>query len=163
TESVWPTVAHPARTIERRFCLAFAGLAETALGSHASALERFARAREEMDRHGVIFSWHVRLMVEQGVTHCLLASADLRRAQPQAECFLELTLATADRMFQGLAWEANARIAMAESDLARAEVCIGKAVAAIEGFEVPHATWRVHATAAECAERAGNRRAARRH
>src|SRR5262249_31733909 len=119
--------------------------------------------REEMDRHGVIFSWHVRLMVEQGVTDCLLASGDLRRAQPQAERFLELTLATADRMFQGLAWEANARIAMAESDLARAEVCIGKAVAAIEGFEVPHATWRVHATAAECAERAGNRRAARRH
>src|SRR5262249_40513746 len=162
-ESVWPTVAHPARTIERRFCLAFAGLAETALGSHASALERFSSAREEMDRFGVIFSWHVRMMVEQGVTDCLLASGDLRRARPQAERFLELTLATADHMFQGLAWEANARVAMAQSDPERANECAAGAVAAIEGFEVPHAAWRVHATAAECAERAGNRRAARRH
>src|SRR5262249_38215641 len=162
-ESVWPTVAHPARTIERRFCLAFAGLAETALGSHASALERFSRAREEMDRYGVIFSWHVRMMVEQGVTDCLLATGDLGRARPQAERFLELTLATADRMFQALAWEANARVAMPESDLARAADCIGKAVAAIEGFEVPLAAWRVHATAAACAERADDERAAQRY
>jgi len=161
-ESVWPTVAHPARTIERRFCLAFAGLAETALGSHASALERFSRAREEMDRYGVIFSWHVRMMVEQGVTDCLLASGDLDRARPQAERFLELTLATADRMFQALAWEANARLAIAESDRVRANECAAKAVATIEGFEVPHAAWRVHATAAESAERAGDGRAAQR-
>jgi hypothetical protein len=33
----------------------------------------------------------------------------------------------------------------------------------MEDFEVPLAAWRVHATAAACAERAGNRRAARRH
>ena len=66
-------------------------------------------------------------------------------------------------MFQALAWEANARLAMAESDLGRAADCIGKAVAAIEGFEVPLAAWRVHSTAAECAERRGDAQAAQTH
>jgi hypothetical protein len=66
-------------------------------------------------------------------------------------------------MFQALAWEANARLAMAESDLTRAADCVGRAVASIEGLEVPLAAWRVHATAAECADRARDGRAARRH
>jgi DNA-binding winged helix-turn-helix (wHTH) protein/tetratricopeptide (TPR) repeat protein len=162
-ESVSPSVDHPARTIERRLCLALAGLADTALGSHASALERFSRAREEMDRYDVIFSWQVRMMVEHGVTDALLAKGDRRRARAQAGRFLEITLASADRMFQALAWEANARLAMAESDLTRAADCVGRAVASIEGLEVPLAAWRVHATAAECADRARDGRAARRH
>ena len=162
-KSVASSVGHPARTIERRMYLALAGLAETALASYASALERFARAQEEMDRYGVIFSWHVRLMVEQGVTDCLLASGDLARARAQAERFLAMTLATADRMFQALAWEANARLEIAEGDLVRAAHCIDEAVATVEGFEVPLAAWRVHATGAERSERAGDGRAAKRH
>jgi len=111
----------------------------------------------------VILSWWVRMMVEHGFTESLLATGDLGRARPQAERFLEITLATEERMFQAFAWEANARLAMVESDLARAADCIGKAVATIEGFEVPLAAWRVHATAAECSERAGDRRAAKRY
>ncbi len=162
-ESIFPSVAHPNRSIDRRLCLALAGSAEAALGSHASALERLSRAREEMDRYGVILSWWVRMMVEHGFTESLLATGDLGRARPQAERFLEITLATEERMFQAFAWEANARLAMVESDLARAADCIGKAVATIEGFEVPLAAWRVHATAAECSERAGDRRAAKRY
>jgi tetratricopeptide (TPR) repeat protein len=161
-ESVFPAVTHVGLTAERRLCLALAGLAETALGSHASALERFSRATEEMDRYDVTCSWWVRMLVEQGVTESLLARADLDRARPQAKRFLEITLATADRMFQALAWEANARVAMAEANLKRAADCIGKAVATIEGFEVPLAAWRVHATAAECAQRAGSEGAAQR-
>ncbi len=162
-ESVFPSVAHPARSIDRRFCLALAGLAETALGSHARALERLSSAREEMDRYGVILSWWVRMKVEQGLTDSLLAMGDLGRARPQAERFLEITLATEERTFQALAWEANTRLAMAESDLKRAGDCIGNGLATIEGFEVPLAAWRVHATAAACSERAGDRRAAKRH
>ena len=97
-ESIFPSVAHPNRSIDRRLGLALAGLAETALGSHASALERLSRAREEMDRYGVILSWWVRLMVEQGFTESLLATGDLGRARPQAERFLAITLATEERM-----------------------------------------------------------------
>ena len=38
---------------------------------------------------------------------------------------------------------------MAELDLDRARDCITKALSTMEGFEVPLAAWRVHATAAE--------------
>jgi hypothetical protein len=50
---------------------------------------------------------------------------------PGSERFLEVALATAERTYQGLAWEANAR--------------------------VPLAAWRIHATAAELYARAANR------
>jgi ABC-type transporter Mla MlaB component len=113
-----------------------------------------------MDRYDVECSWWVRMLVEQGFTESLLARRELEQARWQAERYLEVTLATADRMHQALAWEANARLAMAESNLVRADDCIGKAVIAIAGFEVPLAAWRVHATAAECSARAGDRRAA---
>jgi hypothetical protein len=65
-------------------------------------------------------------------------------------------------MYQALAWEANARVAMADSDLAHAADCVGIAVATMEGFEVPLAAWRVHATAAACFERMGDGQAAQR-
>jgi DNA-binding winged helix-turn-helix (wHTH) protein len=160
--SVWPTVAHPARSIERRLCLALTGLAETASGSHASAFEHLSKAREEIDGHAVILSWWLRMLVEEAMTESLLASGDLGRARSQAGRFLEVTLGTEERTFRGLAWEASARIAMAESDLERAAECVSNAVATIEGFEVPLAAWRVHATAAACCERMGDGQAAQR-
>jgi hypothetical protein len=52
-------------------------------------------------------------------------------------------------MWQALAWEANTRVAMAELDVPRARDCVAKALSAMEGFEVPLAAWRVHATASE--------------
>src|SRR5208337_985288 len=60
-----------------------------------------------------------------------------------------VTLATAERTWQALAWDANARIAMAQRDFERAHECVAKALSTMEGFEVPLAGWRVHATAAE--------------
>jgi hypothetical protein len=162
-QSVSPTVAHPARSIERRLCLALTGLAETALGAQASALEHLLTAREEIDRHGVILSWWLRMLVEEAITEALLATGDLGRARSQAERFLEITLGTEERTFRGLAWEASARIAMAESNLERAAECVGNAVATIEGFEVPLAAWRVHATAAVCCERTGDGQGAQRY
>jgi len=52
---------------------------------------------------------------------------------------------------------------MAEGDRGHARTCVDKAVAAMEGFEVPLAAWRVHASAAELERRLGNQRAAGRH
>ena len=162
-ESVFPSVDHPARSIERRLCLALAGLAETGLGSHVRAVEHLSRARDEIDRHAVILSWWVRMLVEQGFTESALAQGDLGRARRQAARFLETTLTTPQRTFQALAWEANARVAIAASDLVRARECIDGAVRTTEGFEVPLAAWRVHATAATYSDRMGDGRAAERH
>jgi hypothetical protein len=80
-----------------------------------------------------------------------------------SERFLDLALATAERTWQGLAWEINARVALANRDHARARDCIGKAVSTVQGFEVPLAAWRVHATAAHIEEESGNLESVRSH
>lgn len=41
------------------------------------------------------------------------------------------------------------RSRLLETDLERARECIAKALSTMEGFEVPLAAWRVHATAAD--------------
>jgi hypothetical protein len=52
---------------------------------------------------------------------------------------------------------------MAQHDLQRAQVCITNALAAMEGYEVPLAHWRVHGTAFELYERMEDRKAAEEH
>jgi hypothetical protein len=77
--------------------------------------------------------------------------------------FLELTRATAERTWQALAWDTNARVASAQLDFNRAQNCIDQALSTMEGFEVPLAAWRVHGTAAELSARLGNNAAAEQH
>ena len=74
-----------------------------------------------------------------------------------------VTSATAERTWQALAWEANARLALRSSDLERAQDCITKALSAMEGYETPLAEWRVQATAAELSELRGHSGAAKHH
>jgi hypothetical protein len=52
---------------------------------------------------------------------------------------------------------------MAALDLTRAQERIAKGLSAMEGFEVPLAAWRVHATAAELYRRMKSRELAKRH
>jgi hypothetical protein len=98
-----------------------------------------------------------------GFTELWLAKGDLTRARLHAERFLDATLATAERTWQGLAWEVNARVAMAELDTTRARECVSKALSTMQGFEVPLAAWCVHATAAELEEALGNLQTADSH
>ena len=109
-----------------------------------------------MDHQRVFLDWYWRMPIAAGMTELWLATGDLLRARLEAERLLDLALATAERTWQGLAWEANARVALANRDPARARDCIGKAVSTAQGFEVPLAAWQVHATAAHIEEEAGN-------
>src|SRR5208337_4091525 len=92
-----------------------------------------------------------------------LAEGNPAQARHQAERFLSVTLTTAERTWQALAWEANARVAMAECDAPRAQAYIAKALSTMEGFELPLASWRVHATASEFHRNAGDPDSAERH
>jgi hypothetical protein len=116
-----------------------------------------------MDRQPVIHDWYIRMMLGQALTDAWLAKGDLMQARAEAERFLDLTLATAERTWQALAWEANARVGVAGGDHHRARTCIEKALSTMEGFEVPLAAWRVHAMAADLNRRQGDERAAGRH
>jgi hypothetical protein len=107
--------------------------------------------------------WYWRMPLEAGLTELWLAEGYLARARHQAERFLSVTLTTAERTWQALAWEANARVAIAGCDAPRAQECIAKASSTMEGFELPLASWRVHATAFEFYRSAGDRDSAERH
>ncbi len=77
-------------------------------------------ARDVMDRQPVIHDWYCRMMLGQALAEVWLAEDDLTQAGTEAERFLALTLATAERTWQALAWEASTRVAMAEDDHHRA-------------------------------------------
>jgi tetratricopeptide (TPR) repeat protein len=151
---------YPAVILMRLF---LTGSAETALGNYDNALEHLLAARAMMDRSTVIFVWIRRMPLESALTELWLAKGDLVQARPQAERFLKIALGTAEHTWHALAWEANARVAMQELDLPRAQDCIAKGLAAMEGFEVPLASWRVHATAFELYQNSGDRDLAERH
>lgn len=139
------------------------GSAEAALGGYDRAREYLFAARDDMDRRELISDWYWRMPLEWGLTELWLAERNLTQAGPQAERFLSVTLTTSERTWQALAWEANARVAIAEGDLDRAQECIAKALSTMEGFEVPLAAWRVHAAAFELYQNSGDRDFAESH
>lgn len=154
--SVFSWLGEPSATSTLRICQVLAGTAEAGLGQYARALEHLVTVRNDMDRQMVIRDWYWRMPLEWALTDLWLAQGDLAQAQPQAERFLQVTLATAERTWQALAWDANARVARATRDLAHAHACIAQALSTMEGFEVPMAAWHVHATAAELYAHTGN-------
>jgi hypothetical protein len=109
-----------------------------------------------MDHHTVIHDWHHRMLLQSGLAELWLASGDLQQARAETEKFLEVTQQTAERTWQALAWEMSARVAMAELDIRSAQHSIAKGLSTMEGFEVPLASWRVHAVAAELHEHTGD-------
>ncbi len=155
-EKVLPSLKDPVHSPWRRVCLIFMASAEVALGQHERASERLAAARKEIDSQPVVFDWYIRMLLESSVTEALLAKGDLAAAKGQAGRFVDATLRTAERTWQALAWEASARVAIAEGELERAGHCIRSALTSMEGFELPLADWRVHATAADVYGRAGD-------
>jgi DNA-binding winged helix-turn-helix (wHTH) protein len=146
-----------------RRALILSGCASAALGDYACALEDFSAASSEMDRQTRFFDWYWRMPLAAGLTELWLATGDRARARLEAERFLEMALATPERTSQGLAWEVNARVALANQDHARARDCIAQGISAVQGFEVPLAAWPVHATAADIEEASGNIEPARVH
>jgi hypothetical protein len=146
-----------------RRALILSGCASAALGDYAGALEDFSAASSEMDRQTRFFDWYWRMPLAAGLTELWLATGDHARARLEAERFLEMALATTERTSQGLAWEVNARVALANQDHARARDCIAQGVSTVQGFEVPLAAWPVHATAADIEDASGNIEPARLH
>jgi hypothetical protein len=162
-EPMLPLIQHSVPQTAPMKCLFMMGSAEIGLQHHDRALEHLLAAQAIMDRSAVAFTWLWRMPLESALTELWLAQGDLARARPQAEKFLKIALASAEHTWQALAWEVNARIAMAERDLTAARLCVAKALLATRGFEVPLARWRVHATAAELYQRTGAKGLSKRH
>jgi DNA-binding winged helix-turn-helix (wHTH) protein len=145
-----------------RSALICSGSAAVALGDYPRAFEDLSAAAD-MEQPTVFLDWYWRMPLAAGLTEFWLAKGDPVRARLEAERFLDMSLASAERTWQGLAWELNARVALAIRDQSRARECIAKAVSTVRDFELPLAAWRVHATAAHIDEQAGDLQAARSH
>ena len=146
-----------------RYWLIWAGSVEAGLGNHERALELLLKCRDEMDQHPMMTDWYYRMPLQFALTEASLSKRDFEKARAEAEQFLTVTLDNEERTFRALAFEANARVAIAEQDLDRAQGFIAKALESIEGFEVPLAHWRVHSTASELHRALGNRELAEHH
>ena len=162
-DSVLPSLADPPWRPWGRFCHVLLGSAHRALGNYVLAQEHLFTVRDEMDRHTVIHDWIHRMMLQWALVELWLAKGDVQQARAETDKFLDLTQQTAERNWQTLAWEMNARVAMEELDITRAQDSVAKGLAAMEGFEVPLASWRVHAAAAELHEHTGDRELAEYH
>jgi hypothetical protein len=162
-QSVLPALAEPARRPWNRFCRILAGSAELAMENYDRALEHLSAVRKDMDLLPVIHDWYWKMLLESGFTEAWLGKGDLGQARVSAERFLEVTQQTSEHTWQALAWNAIARVAMAQHDSQRAQVCITNALTAMEGYEVPLAHWRVHGTAFELYERMEDNKAAEEH
>jgi hypothetical protein len=111
----------------------------------------------------VMDDWYQAMELHAGFVKVSLFKKDLLEARRAAERFLEVSLGTSEHTYQGLAWEANARVAIAQGEWPRAQECIDKALETIEGYDVPLAAWRIHGTAACVSEHAAEKSAVQRH
>jgi len=134
--SVLSTELSSSRTLpeEARISLIVKGSAQLASGNCDVPLEYLLTVRNAMDQQMVIIDWYWRMQVQSNLTEPWLAKGDLTQARIEGERFLEVTLATAERTWQALAWGTNARIAILDADLDRAGDCIAKALSTMEGF-----------------------------
>src|SRR5271157_237916 len=146
-----------------RFCSILMALAELNLGDYQRAQTFLSSAQQDMQRRDVVLDWYRRILLESVFAELWLAKGDLAQARPEAERFLKSALATVERTWRTRAWETSARLAQAERDLTKAKNCIAEGLSAMEGFEVPLATWRLNATAFELYQTLGDRDLAERH
>jgi DNA-binding winged helix-turn-helix (wHTH) protein len=154
--SVAPTPDRPLHKFARRFWLTLDAAAAAGLGDHHHAVERLLRLEGEMDEQPVLLDWYWRLLQRWVLAGSFLSRGELARARDQGEQLVAEACATAERTWQALAWDVNARIALAEGDSRQAWNLIERGLAALEDVEAPVAAWQVHATAAEILEALGD-------
>ena len=153
--------------IARGYLAIAEGFTELDKGQHKHAIELFDQVRNPETTPKFFLHWNWRMTAWLGVSEAWLLSGSLDKASIEADGFLNAALETADPHLHSLAWEMQARIAIAKEDWSRAEECIRKALEIFRRFEVPVAAWQVHATAwrlyqckHQCAEAESHRKQA---
>src|SRR6266481_3245394 len=124
-----------------------AGYAELSRGRYPEALQCFAQVRDPGITPNFFLHWYWRMQARLGSSEVRLQAGDIPNARIEVDDLLESALSTADPHLQALAWEAKARVAMAEQDSDGARRCIENALAILDKVEIPVAAWQVHATA----------------
>jgi DNA-binding winged helix-turn-helix (wHTH) protein len=160
--SVAPSPERPLRSFPRHWWLTLDGTAAAGQGDEG-ALQLLLRARQEMDQQAALLDWYWGLLQRWALAGLWLSRGELARAHDEGELLAAEAGATAERTWQALAWDVNARIALAGDDPPQARDLVERALAAINGVEAPVAAWQVHATAAEVCQALGESDSAAAH
>src|SRR5262245_55501528 len=132
-------------------------------GKYDDASRSFAKVLDPKKNSKFFLHWYWRMIAQLGLSDVWLASGNLRKARLAADPFLQFALATGEPHLDALAWDVDARVAIAEKDAKAAEEKIEKGLAVLEAFEIPTTAWRVHATRSDLYRQAKNDAAAEVH
>ena len=116
-------------------------------GRCEAAVECFAQVRDRRRAPRFPFQWRWRLKAQLGSLEAWLQAGALDRARAEADDFVNATLATPEPNLHAIAWEARARVAIADRKPDRALDSTAKALAVLDRFDLPVAAWRIHAAA----------------
>jgi DNA-binding winged helix-turn-helix (wHTH) protein/tetratricopeptide (TPR) repeat protein len=148
---------------EQRLGLLLKGLAYLGRGDTRAARIHLLDVLQRMNDEPVIFDWYWRLSLEWGLANLALAEDALDEAMTHAARLVKLATSTEERTWHGLAWEVQARVALRLGAVADAITCVDKAFAATQAHRTPLADWRIHRTANEVYQLAGDAEAATHH
>jgi len=143
--------------------MAWGALVKARRGDFAGAMKMLVEMDADMERHPLLMDRIFRPIVEWGYLEALLASARLTDAELHVQRFIAASEVLGKITWLGLAWEAGARVALARQSADEAEERLARALLAIEGYEEPHAAWRIHARIADLQDSRGSFEVAREH
>lgn len=132
------------------------GFAQLGSGQLQPAYDCFRTSAEWLARERVLMDWILKIPLHLGLSRYWLASGDYRQASEEAATVCSLAAVPGERSYMALGHNTLAEIAVAEHDQQQAQNELKRAMAVLEGAEVPLAQWRVYATAAELADSLGN-------
>jgi DNA-binding winged helix-turn-helix (wHTH) protein/tetratricopeptide (TPR) repeat protein len=131
----------------RTMAMVACGYAELYRGRWKEALEYFARVRDPEETPRFFLHWRWRMRAQLGAVDAFLEGGEIENARREADSFMDAALSTGEPNLHAFAWEARARVAIAEDDRERALQCMESALEVLDRYDIPVVAWRVHATA----------------
>ena len=122
------------------------GYAAAEQGKYDDAARSFAGVLDSKETPKFFIHWYWRMHAQLGLSNVWLAAGKLHEARLEADRFLQSALSTAEPNLHALAWDVDARVAMAEKDWRGAEEKLEKGIEIVRTFSIPTTAWRVHAT-----------------
>ena len=123
-----------------------AGNSALAQAKFQDAVENFNRVLDVDLTPKFFLHWIWRIQAHLGLANTRLASGNLTSARVEADHLLQSALATADPNLRVLAWDLQARVAIAEENWKDAAKSLEEGRSILPKFEIPTVAWRIHAT-----------------
>jgi DNA-binding winged helix-turn-helix (wHTH) protein/tetratricopeptide (TPR) repeat protein len=132
-----------------RSCHAWIALSSARLGDVDRAMDLLVMLDEDLSRLPLPADITFRPVLEWGFVEAFLAVGNMVMADLHHQRWVAAAERIGEVTWQGLAWEAGVRIALAKNDTSEAKLRLSCALSAIKGYEAPLAAWKIHASAAE--------------